>query len=76
MNITHIKTIAADLDQYMIFREAKEHQKYQLSAAFFESGLKMGVFAFYGIVVDETGLLCDHRQPTLFSEWIASRIEQ
>jgi hypothetical protein len=76
MNKIKMKIIAANLDQYMTFRAAGEHQEYKLNAAFFESCLKKGCLAFYGIVVDETGLLCDHRQPTLFSEWIASRSEQ
>jgi hypothetical protein len=69
MNRKEVKAVAADLDQYMTFRAAKEEQEYSLGAALFEHGLKAGIRLFFGIEVDETGIVCDHRQPKVFLEW-------
>jgi hypothetical protein len=55
MNRSEVKAVAAELHDYMKFRATKENQVYELDTTFFESRLKMGCLAFYGIVVDETG---------------------
>ena len=70
MNRHQMKTVAADLDQYMTFRAAKDNQEYTLSATFVETGLKKGCLAFFGVEVEEAGLICDHKQPKMFIEWI------
>jgi hypothetical protein len=63
------RKIADALHDYMQFRAHQEGVGYELSSELFETLMRRGVYVFFGVECDESGLLSDSQQPAIFREW-------
>lgn len=62
------------LHEYMVFRAACEHHRYELTPDFFRALLDGGVRTFFGIEVDAAGdLLRDTQNPEAFAAFLNLR---
>jgi hypothetical protein len=64
-----LKDIAKQLHDYMQFRAKREGMEYGLKPSFFHNALIAGTKGFFGVQVDDNGLIEDTQQPAMFAEW-------
>ena len=61
--------LSTELHDYMRFRAAMERQDYDLDPEFYRDWLNRGVFTFFGVTVDGTGIVSDDQQPAFLEQW-------
>jgi len=66
----NLQKIASELNSYMEFRSVCEGLlKYELNSSFFLQSLRIGVSCFFGVQVDENGMVCDLDCPEIWNLW-------
>lgn len=61
--------IAKKLHKYMQFRAVEENKNYDLTPEFFQELIGVGIEIFFGIHVDEYGLISDDQNPSALDKW-------
>jgi hypothetical protein len=63
--------LSTELHDYMRFRAAMEGQGYDLEPGFFGAALLKGVRSFFGIEVNDSGIVSDTQQPEVLKQYWA-----
>jgi hypothetical protein len=58
-----------ELHRYIKWRAGREGVGYMLSPEYFRAAIDLGAVGFFGVEIDDDGLIEDWQQPELFREW-------
>jgi hypothetical protein len=67
--------VAYELHRYIRWRAGREGVGYELSPEFFRAAIDAGTVSFFGVEIDDDGLVDDQQQPGLFREWKDGRAQ-
>jgi hypothetical protein len=66
---TKTRELGKALDSYMRFRAEQKGVGYELNPEFYETRIRSGISAFFGVTFADDELLGDRQQPKIFKQW-------